>query len=68
MKVAVVFWSGTGNTEAMARAVAEGVQKAGAEAALLTSDEFGVEQVAAFDNLRLWLPGDGRGGAGGGFL
>ena len=25
MKTAVVYWSGTGNTEAMARAVAEGM-------------------------------------------
>lgn len=29
-KIAVVYWSGTGNTQAMAEAVAEGVQKAGA--------------------------------------
>ena len=32
MKTAVVYWSGTGNTEAMARAVAEGMTAAGAEA------------------------------------
>ena len=30
MKTAVVYWSGTGNTEAMARAVAEGMTAAGA--------------------------------------
>lgn len=59
MKVAVVFWSGTGNTEAMARAVVEGVQKAGAEAALLTSDEFGVEQIAAFDAFAFGCPAMG---------
>ena len=35
-KVAVIFWSGTGNTEAMAQAVAEGAKAAGAEADLLT--------------------------------
>ena len=28
-KVAIVYWSGTGNTEAMANYVAEGVKKAG---------------------------------------
>lgn len=33
-KVAVVYWSGTGNTEAMANAVADGAKKAGAEAEL----------------------------------
>ena len=30
-KIAVVFWSGTGNTEAMADAVVEGIEAAGAE-------------------------------------
>ena len=37
MKTAVIYWSGTGNTEAMARAVAEGMTAAGAEAVLLTN-------------------------------
>ena len=32
MSVSVVYWSGTGNTQAMAEAVAEGIQAAGAEA------------------------------------
>ena len=39
MKTAVVYWSGTGNTEAMARAVAEGMTAAGMEAVLLTPAE-----------------------------
>ena len=39
MKTAVIYWSGTGNTEAMARAVAEGMTSAGAEAVLLTPAE-----------------------------
>ena len=30
MKTAVVYWSGTGNTEAMAQSVAEGAKAAGA--------------------------------------
>ena len=38
-KVAIVYWSGTGNTEAMANYVAEGVKKAGGEADLFTSAE-----------------------------
>lgn len=29
MKTAVVYWSGTGNTEAMAQAVAQGMTDAG---------------------------------------
>ena len=31
-KVAVVYWSGTGNTEQMAQQVAEGAKQAGAQA------------------------------------
>lgn len=31
-KTAIVYWSGTGNTEAMAKAIAEGLRGAGAEA------------------------------------
>ena len=43
-KVAIVYWSGTGNTEAMANYVAEGVKKAGGEADLFTSAEFGADK------------------------
>ena len=34
-KMSVIYWSQTGNTEAMARAVAEGAQAAGAEVKVL---------------------------------
>ena len=44
-KIAVVYWSGTGNTEQMAAQVAEGVRSAGGEAVLLTAAEFGPEQL-----------------------
>ena len=36
MKVEIVYWSGTGNTEAMARAAAQGAQEAGAQVQLLS--------------------------------
>ncbi len=39
-KIAVVYWSGTGNTEAMAQAIAEAAKGAGAEADLLGPGEF----------------------------
>ena len=39
MKVSIVYWSGTGNTEAMANAVAESAKNAGAEAELLPVSE-----------------------------
>lgn len=47
-KTAVIYWSGTGNTEAMAQAVLAGMQEAGAEAALYTTAEV---TSALFDDL-----------------
>ena len=38
-KIAVVYWSGTGNTEAMANEVAEGAKAAGAEVDYTWQDE-----------------------------
>ena len=35
-KTAVIYWSGTGNTEAMANAVAEGMKEAGADVSVMT--------------------------------
>ncbi len=34
------FWSQTGNTEAMAKAVAESIKEKGSEAVMLTASEF----------------------------
>ena len=56
-KVAVIFWSGTGNTEAMAGAVADGAKAAGAEAALLTCAE--VNDISAYDAVALGCPAMG---------
>ena len=39
-KVAVVYWSGTGNTETMANAVAEGAKGAGAEVDVIVANDF----------------------------
>ena len=58
-KVAVVYWSGTGNTEAMAQAVADGVKEKGGDAALRTSAEFDAAQVDAFDAIAFGCPAMG---------
>ena len=52
-KIAVVYWSGTGNTEAMAAAVVEGAKGKGAEVSLLTASEFSPEQVRS-EERRVW--------------
>jgi len=56
-KVAVIYWSGTGNTEAMANAVAEGARNAGAETDLLNCSEAG--SVDGYDAVALGCPAMG---------
>lgn len=56
-KVAVIYWSGTGNTQAMADAVAEGTRAAGAEVALLICADVG--DVSAYDAVALGCPAMG---------
>ncbi len=58
-KIAVVYWSGTGNTEAMARAVAEGAEAGGANAELLTATEFTSDIVEAYDAIAFGCPAMG---------
>ena len=58
-KVAVVYWSMTGNTEAMANAVAAGAKNAGAEVDLLTSAEFGADKMDAYDAVAFGCPAMG---------
>lgn len=56
-KVAVIYWSGTGNTEAMAKAVAEGAKAAGADVDLLACAD--VNGVDGYDAVALGCPAMG---------
>ena len=58
-KVAVVYWSGTGNTEAMASAVVDGVREGGAEAELFTASEFDASMLSSFDAVAFGCPSMG---------
>lgn len=58
-KIAVVYWSGTGNTEAMANEVAEGAKAAGAEVDVLTASEFGADKMDAYDAVAFGCPAMG---------
>lgn len=58
-KVAVVYWSGTGNTEAMAAFVAEGAKGKGADVVLLTSSEFDVSMMDNYDAVAFGCPSMG---------
>ena len=59
MKIAVVYWSSTGNTESMAQAVAEGAKKAGAETELFTAAEFDGDKMDGFDAVAFGCPAMG---------
>ena len=48
-KMAVIYWSQTGNTQMMAQAIMVGAVQAGAEAELFTVYEIAPEQAAGYD-------------------
>ncbi len=59
-KVAIVYWSGSGNTEAMAQAVEEGAKAAGAETTLSFVSDTTAADVAAYDHIVLGCPAMGN--------
>ena len=55
-KVAVVYWSGTGNTEIMANKVAEGAKAAGAEVEVFEAEGFSADKMDEFDAVAFGCP------------
>ena len=58
-KVAVVYWSGTGNTEMMAAQLKKGAEEAGAEVTMFSAAEFGPEKIDDFDAIAFGCPSMG---------
>ena len=58
-KVAVVYWSGTGNTEIMANLVVKGAKEAGADVTLFTAIEFNADKMDEFDAIAFGCPAMG---------
>ena len=58
-KVAVVYWTGTGNTGAMAEAVAAGAQEAGAEVLLCICGDFSAAKMDEYDAVAFGCPAMG---------
>lgn len=58
-KVAIVFWSATGNTETMANCIAEGVASAGAEATTVAVADASADTLAAYDVVAFGCPAMG---------
>ena len=58
-KTLVIYWSGTGNTEAMANAVVDGMKEAGADVTCWTVDDVKADAVAEFDAVAMGCPAMG---------
>ena len=58
-KTAVIYWSGTGNTEAMAMAVLEGAKEINPEAIVFNVSEISVSDALSYDTLILGCPAMG---------
>ena len=58
-KIAVIYWSMTGNTETMAHAIAQGAQEAGAQVDVMQVSETTVDQALTYPKLALGCPAMG---------
>lgn len=57
--VSILYWSGTGNTEAMARLIEQGASSAGAHCVLKTVDQASADDVTGVDVCALGCPSMG---------
>lgn len=58
-KTAVIYWSGTGNTEAMADAILEGAKAVNPETDFFTVSDISADEAAKYDTLILGCPAMG---------
>lgn len=58
-KVAVVYWSGTGNTAALADKIFDSLNENGANATLFNASEFSADQVDEYDSIVFGCPSMG---------
>lgn len=58
-KIAVVYWSGTGNTQKMAEAAAEGAKNAGADVSVFDAVDFSGVKLSEFDGVAFGCPAMG---------
>lgn len=59
MKTAIIYWSGTGNTEAMAGAILEGVKSVNSDVACFMVSEISPQEATEYDTLILGCPAMG---------
>ena len=57
--VAIVYWSGTGNTRAMVDCIAQGVREAGGQAEVMEPSQFSVQRLSQFGAVAFGCPAMG---------
>jgi len=58
-KIAIIYWSGTGNTKIMAEAILDGASSAGADVSIFEVTEITAENAKTYDKLMLGCPSMG---------
>ena len=58
-KVSIVYWSQTGNTEAMAKMIAKGVEEAGAKAELIQVSDANADELLKLPGFAIGCPAIG---------
>ncbi len=58
-KIAIVYWSGTGNTQSMAEAVKSGAESSGASVDMFSPSEFNSSMVSGYDAIAFGCPAMG---------
>lgn len=58
-KTVIIYWSGTGNTEAMANAILEGAKEVNPQSELFEVSQIGADTAAEYDTLILGCPAMG---------
>lgn len=57
--IAIVYWSGTGNTEAMANLVAEGIKNSGKDVDIISAESFSAADMSRYTRLAFGCPSMG---------
>ena len=58
-KTAIIYWSGTGNTEAMANAIFDGAKEVNADTKLFSVDQITADEAKDYNNLIFGCPAMG---------
>jgi flavodoxin short chain len=58
-KIAVIYWSGSGNTEKMAKAIVKGVNQAGKDVDVFQASDFSAKDINAYEKIAFGCPSMG---------